>query len=96
MSMAAHAARRLGRMNANLNVILGVEAICAAQGIEFRAPLLTSAPLREVIARLRGEVARIAEDRYLAPDLEAAARLVAAGTLVEGLGLPTFLTGEAP
>lgn len=96
VSMAAHASRRLGRMNANLNVILGVEAICAAQGIEFRAPLLTSAPLRAVIARLRGEVARIAEDRYLAPDLEAAARLVAAGTLVEGLGLPTFLTGEAP
>ena len=48
VSMAAHAARRLGRMNANLNTILGVEAICAAQGIEFRAPLKTSAPLQRV------------------------------------------------
>jgi histidine ammonia-lyase len=40
--MAAHGARRLGRMNANLSVILGVEALCAAQGIDFRAPLTTS------------------------------------------------------
>ncbi len=30
--------------------ILGVEAMCAAQGIEFRAPLATSAPLARVLA----------------------------------------------
>ena len=29
-------ARRLRRMVKNLNVILGVEAMCAAQGVEFR------------------------------------------------------------
>ena len=39
VSMAAHAARRLHRMNAQPErSILGVEAICAAQGIGFRAP----------------------------------------------------------
>jgi histidine ammonia-lyase len=37
--MAAHGARRLARMNDNLNVIIGVELMCAAQGVEFRAPL---------------------------------------------------------
>ena len=42
--MAAHGARRLARMTANLTTILGVEAMCAAQGIEQRAPLTTSAP----------------------------------------------------
>ncbi len=42
VSMAAHGARRLGRMCDNLEVILGVELMCAAQGIEFRAPLQTS------------------------------------------------------
>ena len=56
--MAAHGARRLGRMVENLNVILGVEAICAAQGVEFRAPLPTSAPLQAVVARLRQESPR--------------------------------------
>ncbi|MDP4033549.1 MAG: histidine ammonia-lyase [Pseudorhodobacter sp.] len=83
VSMAAHGARRLGRMIANLNVILGVEAICAAQGIDFRTPLATSAPLQRVVARLRAEVATMADDRYLAPDLEAAARLIASGALAQ-------------
>ncbi|RMD92344.1 MAG: histidine ammonia-lyase, partial [Alphaproteobacteria bacterium] len=53
VSMAAHGARRLLRMVGNLNPILGVELLCAAQGVEFRAPLETSAPLRRVLARLR-------------------------------------------
>ncbi|WP_373429725.1 histidine ammonia-lyase [Paracoccus sp. WLY502] len=87
VSMAAHGARRLGRMNANLSVILGVEAICAAQGIDFRAPLQTSARLRAVMDALRAKVPAIAEDRYLAPDLEAAAAMVRDGTLIRAAGI---------
>ncbi len=87
VSMAAHAARRLARMNANLNTILGVEAICAAQGIGFRAPLATSAPLQRAVARLREAVPPLAEDRYLAPDLAAAAALVRDGALAGAAGL---------
>jgi histidine ammonia-lyase len=88
VSMAAHGARRLSRMNANLAAILGVEAICAAQGVDFRAPLVTSAPLQSVVARLRTQVATLGDDRYLAPDLDAAARLVASGALAEAAALP--------
>lgn len=87
VSMAAHGARRLGPMIDNLNVILGVEAICAAQGIAFRAPLRTSQPLQSVVARLRQDVEILGEDRYLAPDLEAAARLVGSGDLTASCGL---------
>ena len=92
VSMAAHGARRLMRMVENLNVILGVEAICAAQGIDFRAPLLTSPPLQAVVARLRQDVATLGDDRYLAPDLAAAAALIASGTLARtaGVTLPTL------
>ena len=86
--MAAHGARRLSRMNANLSRILGVEALCAAQGIEFRAPLKTSTPLQRSIARLRADVATLEDDRYLAPDLEAAARLVATGDLAQAASIP--------
>jgi histidine ammonia-lyase len=82
VSMAAHGARRLGPMVDNLNRILGIELMCGAQGIEFRAPLKTSAPLANVIARLRQDVATLGEDRYLAPDLEGAANLVASGDVV--------------
>jgi histidine ammonia-lyase len=87
VSMAAHAARRLRKMNQNLSVILGVELICAAQGIEYRAPLLTSPRLRTVLARIRADIAPLGQDRYMAPDLAAAAALVASGTLVAAAGL---------
>ncbi|MFG6543457.1 aromatic amino acid lyase, partial [Sulfitobacter sp. M22298] len=81
VSMAAHGARRLGQMVENLNRILGVELLCAAQGIDFRAPLATSETLQRVVARVREEVATLEEDRYLAPDLERAARMVASGEI---------------
>lgn len=81
VSMAAHGARRLLRMNANLSRILGVELLCAAQGVEFRAPLATSPALRAAIARLRLEVAPLTEDRFLAGDIEKAARLAGSGEI---------------
>lgn len=87
VSMAAHGARRLGLMTQNLSVILGVEAMCAAQGIEFRAPLATSAALARVSVVLRSRVATMGEDRYLAPDLAAAQALVEEGALVAAAGL---------
>ena len=92
VSMAAHGARRLSQMVANLNVILGVEAICAAQGIDFRAPLTTSPPLRRAHARLRQEVATLGDDRYLAPDLAAAADLMRSGAFAAAaeISLPTL------
>ncbi len=92
VSMAAHGAVRLGKLIANLNVILGVEAICAAQGIDFRTPLATSTPLQAVVTRLRQDVATLGDDRYMAPDLEAAATLIATGALADaaGLTLPTL------
>ncbi|TDE35377.1 histidine ammonia-lyase [Antarcticimicrobium sediminis] len=85
VSMAAHGARRLKRMNANLTHILGIEALCASAGVEFRAPLKTSAPLAAVIERLRQSVPPLDQDRFLAPDLEQAAELVRSGALLDAL-----------
>lgn len=95
VSMAAHAARRLERMNANLNVILGVEAMCAAQGIEFRAPLETSDALKSAIAVLRADVPTLTHDRYLAPCIEAAGAMVADGRLAGAVEMPDFVLGTA-
>jgi histidine ammonia-lyase len=91
VSMAAHGARRLLRMNANLSVILGVEALCAAQGIEYRAPLATSAPLGAAMAALRAHVPPLGADRYLAPEIEVAAGLIRDGALVAAAGLELAL-----
>ena len=82
VSMAAHGARRLGAMIENLERILGVELLCAAQGIDFRAPLATSTALARVVGRVREEVATLGEDRYLAPDLERAAAMIARGDII--------------
>lgn len=88
VSMAAHAARRLRKMNANLNAILGVEAMCGAQGIEFRAPLKTSPVLQSVLARLRQDVPSVGKDRFMAPDIKVATALIADGKLIDGLDVP--------
>jgi histidine ammonia-lyase len=85
--MAAHGARRLGQMNENLARILGVELLCAAQGIDFRAPLVTSAALQKVVTRVRQEVETMGEDRYLAPDLERAAVMITSGGIVTAAGI---------
>jgi len=92
VSMAAHGARRLSRMNANLQRILGIELLCAAQGVEFRAPLPTSKPLQSVIQLLRKSVTTLGDDRYIAPDLENAALLIADGSIAKAasVSLPDF------
>lgn len=87
VSMAAHGALRLGRMNANLSVILGVEMLCAAQGLEARAPLMTSARLQDVLTMLRRDIPALGEDRYLAPEIEEAAQMVCEGRVAAAAGL---------
>ena len=57
--------------------------MCAAQGVEFRQPRWRQASHSEsVMTRLRQDVETIGEDRYLAPDLEAAKALVASTAII--------------
>ena len=51
VSMAAHAARRLGPMAANAANVIGVELLAAAQGCDFHAPMRSS----EALERARAE-----------------------------------------
>ena len=87
VSMAAHGALRLARMGRNLSVILGVELLCAAQGVEARAPLTTSAHLQDVMRDLRSEIPPLVEDRYLAPEIETASAMVRAGRIAAAAGI---------
>ncbi len=81
VSMACHGARRLLRMTANLAGILGVEALTAAQGIDLRRPLETSAELQKAHAAIRRAVPELEVDRYMSRDIAAAAELVSSGAL---------------
>lgn len=81
VSMAAHGARRLQRMAGNTAHIVGIELLAAAQGCDFHAPLASSALLETVRKRIRAAVPAMHEDRYVHPDLLAAAALVTSGAL---------------
>ncbi|MFN3643822.1 MAG: histidine ammonia-lyase [Gemmobacter sp.] len=87
VSMATHGARRLHRMTANLAGILGIEAMAAAQGIGFRAPLATSPALARAVAAIRAVVPPLIADRPLAGDIAAAAALVRSGGLAAAAGV---------
>ncbi|QSI76324.1 histidine ammonia-lyase [Niveibacterium microcysteis] len=79
VSMATFAGRRLTDMAKNTAHIVGIELLAAAQGIDFHRAMKTSVPLEKVHAQLRAEVPFHSDDRYLAPDLEAAQRMVLSG-----------------
>jgi histidine ammonia-lyase len=91
VSMAAHGARRLSPMAENAANVVGIELIVAAQGCDFHAPMTSSAPLERTRARLRQRVPGLENDRYLAPDIAAAADLVRSGGLagLAGVDLPS-------
>ena len=94
VSMATFAARRLQPMISNVAVILGIEWLASAQGIEFLRPLRSSQALEQAHALLRARCAPMPTDRYLAPDIERATALVTEGALSSVFrnidGLPTL------
>jgi histidine ammonia-lyase len=79
VSMATHAARRLGPMVENAAAIVGIELLAAAQGIDFHRPARSSTALERVHSDIRREVAHYDADRYFAPDIEAAKHWVKSG-----------------
>ena len=81
VSMATFAARRLDQMAHNTAVIIGIELLAAGQGIEFHRPLTSSGYLEHVHAQLRRQVPSYDEDRFFAPDIEAARQMVVQGEL---------------
>ncbi len=86
VSMAAHGARRLLEMTANLGNVIGIELLTAAQACDFRAPLKSSARLEAVRTLLRKNVPSLADDRYFAPDIAQATSLVTGGALANVAG----------
>ncbi|HYN30459.1 MAG TPA: histidine ammonia-lyase [Dermatophilaceae bacterium] len=83
VSMGWSAARKLRRAVDLLGRVLAVEAVTAARGLELRTPLAPGPATAAAVAALRGAgVGGPGPDRWLAPDLEAAARLVADGGVV--------------
>jgi histidine ammonia-lyase len=82
VSMATFAARRLHAMAENTRGIVAIELLAAAQGIDFRRPLKSSAALESAHALLRKRVAFYDHDRHFASDIEAAKSVIASDELL--------------
>ena len=77
--MAMGAAIKLRRILHNVQHVLAIELMCAAQGLESRRPLRAGVGVERAYATVRALVPALVEDRVLGPDIERIAGAVAAG-----------------
>jgi histidine ammonia-lyase len=76
VSMGWHAGRKLRKLVDNLRRVVAIELVTASRALEMRAPLKPSPVTGALLAKLRKEVPGVGPDRFLAPELEAAERLL--------------------
>jgi histidine ammonia-lyase len=82
VSIGWSAARKLRIVIANLARILAVELTCAARALDLRAPLRPAQGTGAALDAIRVKIDGPGPDRYLAPELAAAERLVNSGQLL--------------
>ncbi|TMR17693.1 aromatic amino acid lyase [Nonomuraea turkmeniaca] len=84
-TMAMASVRHLHENLDRLQIVLAVQYLMAAQGIDLIARKMSGLPLgagtRGLLAEIRRYIAPLGEDRYLTPDLERAIWLVRSGRL---------------
>jgi len=85
VSMGMTAALKLRRVIENVRHVLAIEALCAAQALDFLLPLKTSKRGQQAHAAIRSAAATMERDRPLAPDIAKVASLIASGRLGEPL-----------
>ena len=81
VSMAPIAARKAAQIAKNVAGIVAVELIAAAQGVDYHAPLKTSAKLQPLHAKVRAISPRLESDRYWADEMAALQAAVFDGKL---------------
>jgi len=75
-SMGSIAARKLLQVVNNVQYVIAIELLCAAQGIDLLAPLKTGRFLCGVQETIRSVVPFAAEDRVISSDIEAVYSLI--------------------
>jgi len=83
--MGATAALKLATVLDHVRTVLAIEMLCAAQGVDLRRPLRTSAPLEAVHAAIRAVVPPMMTDRPIHPDIIAVRRLIDDGVVLAAL-----------
>src|SRR4051794_29906261 len=84
VSMAPIAARKAAQIARNAAGVIAVELIAAAEGIDYHAPLKTSARLQAIHAEVRAHSPHFTADRYWADEMSALQSAVLAGEIAAG------------
>jgi histidine ammonia-lyase len=79
VSMGMTGALKLRQVVENVERVVAIELMCAAQGLECRLPLKPSLEVGRAYDAVRSVVSRLEEDRVLSPDIEAMAAAVRGG-----------------
>jgi len=82
VSMGVTAARKCAEIAANVETVIALEWLCAAQAREFHKELRAGGGAEAAYACLRTRVKPLGRDRYLHTDIEAARELLRSGALV--------------
>jgi histidine ammonia-lyase len=79
VSMGMTAANKLRQIVANAEMLLAIELITAAQGLDYRAPLQPGKGVKIAYTIVRGHVSRLTEDRSMSVDIEKIAAAIRNG-----------------
>ena len=79
VSMGMTGALKLRQIVEHAERIVGIELMCATQGLEFRRPLKAGKSVEEAYEAVRSVVTRLERDRVLAPDIDKLAGAVREG-----------------
>ncbi len=82
VSMGATSALHLLEVLDRATTVLAIEALCAAQGLDFRLPLRPGLGVAAAHAAVRAVVPHLAADRPPSPDIALVRSLVASGALL--------------
>ena len=85
VSMGMAGALKLKKIVANTRYVLAIEAMAAAQAVDFLRPLKSSAMLERVYACVRSVSQTVDHDRVLSGDFQKIADLIASGTIAESV-----------
>jgi histidine ammonia-lyase len=76
VSMGANGATKCYQVVKNLQSVLAIELLNAAQGLDFRRPLKSSIPVEALHAEIRKVIPHYVQDRYQHADMELTYQLI--------------------
>mgnify|MGYP006274077121 FL=1 len=85
VSMGTIGARKMRKMLTNVENVMSVELLTAAQAIEFRDTDKLAPGTRAAYELIRSEVPALSEDRYLAPEMHKMQEMIHSGQIIEAV-----------